>query len=157
MTPKQEAFVNEYLIDLNATQAAIRAGYSARTAEKIGSENLKKPDIAAALSERMKAREVRTEITQDYVLSTITETVERCKQAEPVMERGEDGKMQPTGEYKFDATNVLKGAELIGRHLGMWNDKLKLAHTFEHLSDDEIQAELAEITATSARHGASGG
>lgn len=68
LTPKQQRFVDEYLIDLNATQAAIRAGYSAKTAGQIGDENLKKPQIAAALSERMKARERRTEITQDMVL-----------------------------------------------------------------------------------------
>lgn len=50
MTPKQAAFVREYLIDLNATQAAIRAGYSAHTAKSIGQENLTKPDVAAAVS-----------------------------------------------------------------------------------------------------------
>ena len=49
MTPKQEAFVREYLIDLNATQAAIRAGYSERTAKSIGQENLTKPDVRAAV------------------------------------------------------------------------------------------------------------
>ena len=153
---KQEAFCREYLIDLNATQAAIRAGYSPKRADAIGYENLRKPEIAAFIADCMKEREKRTEITQDYVLATITETVERCKQAEPVMERGEDGKMQPTGEYKFDASNVLKGVELIGRHLGMWNDKLKLSHTFEDMNDEDIKAELAEITAAVALHQASG-
>ncbi len=68
MTPKQASFVAEYLVDLNATQAAIRAGYSPKTAGQIGDENLKKPEIAAALQEAMKAREQRTEITQDRVL-----------------------------------------------------------------------------------------
>lgn len=68
LTPKQETFVAEYLIDLNATQAAIRAGYSARTARKIGQENLTKPDIQKAIQEAMDARSKRTEITADRVL-----------------------------------------------------------------------------------------
>ena len=65
---KQRRFVDEYLIDLNATQAAIRAGYSAKTAGQIGDENLKKPEIKQAVSDRMKDREQRTGITQDMVL-----------------------------------------------------------------------------------------
>lgn len=68
LTAKQKAFVQEYLIDLNATQAAIRAGYSTDTAKVIGSENLTKPDIQEAIQEAMAAREKRTHITQDMVL-----------------------------------------------------------------------------------------
>lgn len=71
LTGKQSRFVAEYLIDLNATQAAIRAGYSERTAAAIGAENLKKPQIVDALSESMKARADRTEITQDRVLQEL--------------------------------------------------------------------------------------
>ena len=68
MTPKQAQFVEEYLVDLNATQAAIRAGYSEDTARKIGSENLSKPDIATAIQEALDARAARTRITADRVL-----------------------------------------------------------------------------------------
>ena len=68
LTEKQERFVAEYLVDLNATQAAIRAGYSEKTAEVIGYENLRKPQIAAAIDQAMQARQKRTEITQDMVL-----------------------------------------------------------------------------------------
>jgi phage terminase small subunit len=68
LTARQRRFVDEYLIDLNATQAAIRAKYSAKTARQIGEENLSKPDIQAAIAIRMKDREARTEITQDKVL-----------------------------------------------------------------------------------------
>jgi len=73
MTPKQAAFVDEYLIDLNATQAAIRAGYSAKTARQIGEENLSKPDISAAVAAGIDARSKRTQITQmiDGWLATI--------------------------------------------------------------------------------------
>ena len=68
LTPKQRCWVEEYLIDLNATQAAIRAGYSKKTAKQIGTENLGKPVLQEAIAEAMKARSARTEITQDEVL-----------------------------------------------------------------------------------------
>lgn len=68
ITAKQKRFVDEYLIDLNATQAAIRAGYSARNADKIGYELLGKTVVSAYLDVRMAERSERTEITQDMVL-----------------------------------------------------------------------------------------
>lgn len=68
LTPKQQRFVEEYLVDLNATQAAIRAGYSRKTARKIGSENLSKPDIQAALTAAMEGRSKRCEFDADRVL-----------------------------------------------------------------------------------------
>lgn len=71
LTPKQERFLAEYLIDLNATQAAIRAGYSAKTAHASGHENLKKPEVAEAIQAAMKQREQRTHITQDRVLQEL--------------------------------------------------------------------------------------
>lgn len=125
LTDKQEQFCQEYLIDLNATQAAIRAGYSEKTSGQIGEQNLKKLEIQSRLKELQSARSERTEITQDYVLKTIVDTVERCKQAEPVMIK-EDGVWVESGEYKFDANAVLKGAELLGKHLAMWTDKMKV-------------------------------
>lgn len=67
LNPKQQRFVEEYLIDLNATQAAIRAGYSAKTAQQMGSENLSKPVIAAAIAEAKAKRSARIEVTQDDV------------------------------------------------------------------------------------------
>ena len=68
VTPKQQRFVEEYLVDLNATQAAKRAGYSEKTAGRIGFENLQKPVIQAALQEALQKRSDRTEITADKVL-----------------------------------------------------------------------------------------
>lgn len=68
LTGKQQLFVAEYLVDLNATQAAIRAGYKENRAYAMGHENLKKPEIAAAIQEAMAARSERTEITSDMVL-----------------------------------------------------------------------------------------
>lgn len=71
LTTKQQRFVEEYLVDLNATQAAIRAGYSADTAGAIGHENLKKPEIQLALQEARKEQQKRTGITADAVLLEI--------------------------------------------------------------------------------------
>jgi phage terminase small subunit len=67
LTAKQQRFVEEYLIDLNATQAAIRAGYSEKTAYSIGNENLSKPEIAKAIETAQQERSQRTEITADRV------------------------------------------------------------------------------------------
>lgn len=67
LTAKQKRFIDEYLVDLNATQAAIRAGYSAKTAVEIGYENLRKPHIAAELEKRGKKLQKKTEITQEMV------------------------------------------------------------------------------------------
>lgn len=68
LTPKQAAFVREYLIDLCATQAAIRAGYSAHTAQQVGFENLRKPVIANAIAIAQEERAKRTQIDADWVL-----------------------------------------------------------------------------------------
>jgi len=73
LTDKQEMFCREYLIDLNATQAAIRAGYSDNTARKIGSENLTKPDIAQRIIDLKSSRNERVEVNADYVLRRLVE------------------------------------------------------------------------------------
>jgi phage terminase small subunit len=122
LNDKQRQFVREYLIDLNATQAAIRCGYSAKTAKVQGSRLLTNVAVQAAIQIAKAERAARKVIDQDYVLDVIQSTIDRCRQAEPVL----DKTGQPTGEYKFDASAVLKGAELLGRHLGTWNDKIKL-------------------------------
>ncbi len=120
LTAKQAAFVAEYLIDLNATQAAIRAGYSVNTARAISSEILAKPDIQAEIAAAMKARAERTEITQDKVLAD----VEKIKLDAMRSKIGKDGT-----EEMINHTAALKACELQGRHLKMWNDKLDITAT----------------------------
>ena len=71
MTPKMQKFVDEYLVDLNATQAAIRAGYSKKTASSIGVSNLKKPEIQAAIQKRQKSAAEKLEITRERVLKEL--------------------------------------------------------------------------------------
>ena len=121
LTPKQSLFVAEYLVDLNATQAAIRAGYSEKTAQEQPSRLLSKVIISDAIQSAMNKRSERVDISADYVLKTIQETIERCKQAVPV--KTADGE---TGEYKFDAPAVLKGCELLGKHLKLFTDKTEV-------------------------------
>ena len=119
LTPKQQAFVKEYIVDLNATQAAIRAGYSEKTASETGYENLRKPQIAAAIEEAMNSRSKKTEISAEWVLNNLKEIAERCMQGIPVTDR--EG--NETGEWKFEHSGANKSLELIGKHLGMFIDK----------------------------------
>ena len=126
LNEKQQRFIDEYLVDLNATQAAIRAGYSAKTAKQQGSRLLTHADIQAAVTERQEQRAERVQVSQDYVLSSILEVMQRGKQASPVLDRNGEQVMTelPTGEvapaYTFNAGAVLKGAELLGKRLGMF-------------------------------------
>lgn len=115
MNPKQSRFVDKYLVDLNATQAAIRAGYSAKTARQIGDENLSKPDIAAAVAAGMADRAQRTTITQDKVLANL----EAVKQDAMSKTADKDGNIRMSSHMA-----ALKACELQGRHLGMWNGRI---------------------------------
>ncbi len=149
MTPKRERFVDEYLVDLNATQAAIRAGYSAKTACSIGEEILRFPEVQARLTKRMQERAERTEITQDRVLKElgrlafldIRKAFDAAGNLKPVHELDDETAAAIAGLEVSEITagevtignlkkiklSDKKGAlELIGRHLRMWNDKLDL-------------------------------
>ena len=127
MTPKQQRFVDEYLQDLNATQAAIRAGYARSGASVEGTRLLANAKVAAAVAAAQAKRSERTEVTQDYVLGGILATIEEC--------RGEDHR---------NPQAALKGLELLGRHLAMFTDKTINKHWVENLTDEEIDAELAK-------------
>lgn len=109
LTSKQRRFVDEYLVDLNATQAAIRAGYSEKTARAIACENLTKPDIADAIAAAMKERENRTHITQDRVLQELARVaffdIRRLYNA--------DGSMKRPDQLDDEAAAVLAGIDVI--------------------------------------------
>lgn len=143
MTKKQKRFVEEYLIDLNATQAAVRAGYSPHTAKDIGCENLAKPNIAAAISQAMAERSRRTGINQDRVLqelarigfAKITDVVDP-ETAKIRLDASDDDlaciqsiKIKPNEfgterEVKlYDKKSALVD---LGKHLGLFKDKLEL-------------------------------
>lgn len=127
LTDKQAAFVREYLVDMNATQAAIRAGYSGKSAARIGVELLNKTHIAQAVGAAQAKRARRVEVTQDYVISNLVEIVERTMQRAPVTDRkggqvtDEDGR----AVWCFDAKGANKALELLGKHLGIFTDKVR--------------------------------
>jgi phage terminase small subunit len=123
LTDKQELFCKEYIIDLNGTQAAIRAGYSEKTARAIATENLAKPNIQDRITELRAEREERLKIDADWVLRQAVKVHERCMQAEPVIIGGE-----PTGEYKFDSSGANKALELVGKHVNVqaWKERLEI-------------------------------
>lgn len=122
LTPKQAAFVREYLIDLNATQAAIRAGYSPKTAYRTGADNLRKHQVADAIAKAQAERSERLQLTHDWVLERLVQNHERAMQAEPVMRKERDEWVE-TGEYQYQGNVANKALELIGKHLGMFTEK----------------------------------
>lgn len=152
MSPKQARFVEEYLIDLNATQAAIRAGYSAKTAEQQGYQLLQNTSVAAAIAEAQAARSERTEITQDMVLrelarigfgdirklftpggnllavSDLDDDTAACLSSIEITTRkvrgGDDDEVEEVSKVRlWDKRAALVD---IGKHLGMFKDRLEI-------------------------------
>lgn len=152
LTAKQKLFVDEYLIDLNATQAAIRAGYSVKNADKIGSELLGKTRecVDQALAERSR----RTGISQDRVLQELARIalVNPLNVVDP--ESGEvrtdispddaaaiagvTRKFGKTVECSVRLHDKVKALELLGRHLGMYKDKLEVDGAVPVVIKDDI-------------------
>lgn len=149
MTKKQKRFAEEYLIDLNATQAAIRAGYSPDTAKEIGCENLTKPNIRACIDREMAERSKRTGVNADRVVQELakiafvnavdvidTETATVKEDALPedtaaiqsvkVKTFGDDGL-----EREIKMADKLKALELLGKHMGMFKYKVELSGTLD--------------------------
>ena len=145
MTRKQKLFCEEYQIDLNATQAAIRAGYSPESAGSIGSELLKKPETRARIDKGMAQRSKRTGINADRVLqelgkiafvnaadvidmnnATVKDGADRDDTAAiaSVKVKVISGANGEGVEREIRLADKLKALELCGRHLGMFNDKL---------------------------------
>lgn len=122
LTAKQQAFCEEYLVDLNARQAAIRAGYSEKTATEMGYENLSKPHISDKIAELKAIRSHKTELNAQWVLERLQRVHDRCMQEEAVMTS--DG---PTGEFKFEHSGANRSLELIGKHLAMFTEKKELS------------------------------
>ena len=121
LNAKQRRFVEEYLVDLNATQAAIRAGYSEKTAYSVGPENLNKPGIAAAIAEAQDKRTERTEIDQDWVIESLRAVHAASMAARPIFDK--DGVEKG---FSFNPGAANKSLELLGKHLGMFADNVNL-------------------------------
>lgn len=163
MTKKQKRFIEEYLIDLNATQAAIRAGYSPDTAYSIGQENLNKPEIKAHIDQAMAERSKRTGVNADRIIMELakiafvnatevidpeTATVKEdalpedtaAIQSVKVKTFGEDGL-----EREIKMADKIKALELLGKHLGMFKDKVELSgevkanNPYKELTTEELK------------------
>lgn len=173
LTDKQNVFVAEYLIDLNATKAAIRAGYSEKNAFKIGSDLLQKSTIQAALQQRMKDREARTAITADRVLKelariafgdprkvmvwgpkgvTLNDSESLTPDEAAMVAEASETTSANGGSIKLKLNDRLKALELLGKHLGMFSDKLELSGSvsrpYEGMSKEQVLAALEK-----AEHG----
>lgn len=127
MTAKQKRFCDEYLIDLNATQAAIRSGYSEKTANRIATENLSKPVIKAYIAERMAEKESQLIADQDEVLKYLTSVMRGESQSEIVVVEGVgDGMSEARAMQKApDEKERLKAAELLGKRYGLYTEKVE--------------------------------
>lgn len=155
LTKKQKLFVEEYLIDLNATQAAIRAGYSPASAKEIGSENLTKPDIASRINKAMAERSRRTGVNADRVIRELakiafinpsdlidseTATVKPMAAAEDtaVIQSVKVKCYNDGVEREIKLADKLKALELLGKHLGMFTDKVDLTGSIPLVIKDDL-------------------
>lgn len=127
LTAKQQKFVDEYFISGNATDAARLAGYSKKTCYSIGNENLKKPEITAALREKEKEIQDKNIAKQEEVLTYLT-SIMRGEQSENVLIGIGNGK-QKIAEIKVSAKDRIKAAELLGKRYGSWTDKVDINST----------------------------
>lgn len=127
LTPKQLAFCEQYIIDLNGTQAAIRAGYSPKTANEQAAQLLAKLSIQEKIQELRQAVSEQAEIDALWVLKRFKEISDRCMQAVPVMEYDPVNRVmvQKTdgdgnGVWEFDSSGANKATEMIGKHIGFF-------------------------------------
>jgi phage terminase small subunit len=127
LNDQQNQFTLEYIVDFNGKQAAIRAGYSKRSAEVTASRLLSNDKVSSRIKELVSQRAERTQITADYVLFGLKEVAERCMQHQPVMvfdyqakkmaqRTDDDGK----AVWEFDSSGANKAFELLGKHVGIF-------------------------------------
>lgn len=146
LNAKQEMFCREYLIDLNATQAAIRAGYSERTAKSQGSRLLTNANVLARIKELKDKRADELELDAYWVLKRLKDISDRSMQMEPVMQFDPAlGEMVETGEFQFDSNGANRATELIGKHIGMFDPKLQLQLQMLEAQVEKTKAETEKL------------
>ncbi|AAM80043.1 terminase small subunit [Streptococcus equi subsp. equi] len=124
LTLKQKRFADEYIISANATAAAIKAGYSKKTARSIGQENLTKPDIKAYIDERLEKLESEKIATQEEVLQYLTSIMRGDQQEKTLISVGEFG--QKIVDIDVGAKDRIKAAELLGKRYRLFTDKVEM-------------------------------
>lgn len=157
LTDKQQKFCDEYLIDLNATQAAIRAGYNEKTAYSMGQRLLKNVEVQKYLQQRKAERMERVEVTQDRVVKelasiafakatdyvTIRSGIVRIKDTDQLSDdqvRAIAGIKEGANGIEIKMNDKEKALELLGKHLGMWVDRVDLKVTPSPETVKELEA-----------------
>lgn len=123
LTLKQQRFADEYIISLNATDAAIKAGYSKKTAYSIGPENLKKPEIKSYIDKRLAELEDEKIAKQDEILRYLSSIMRGEEKEQTLISQGEFG--QTITDIDVSAKDRIKAAELLGKRYGIWTDKIE--------------------------------
>ena len=116
LNEKQKQFCEEYIIDLNGTQAAIRAGYSKKTANEQAAQLLAKLSIQEYICKLKNTRSERVKYSQDELMRDILEVKNRCMQANPVL----DKEGNETGVWKFDSNGANKALDMLAKHVGFY-------------------------------------
>lgn len=140
LTPKQERFVAEYLIDLNATQAAIRAGYSKKTAGSIGDENLKKPEIAAAVAAGQSKQLQKAELTAQMVKNRLA----ALAFVDPRKFFNADGTIKPITELDADTAAAVAQFEVIKKNAEAGDGHMDTVHKVRLVDSTKPLHTLAE-------------
>ena len=138
MTDRQERFAQEYVLDLNATKAAKRAGYSEKSAYSQGARMLKNDEVLARISILQKNAAETAGVTAVSVLTRLNEIADRCMQKKPALQWDAESKsLVETGEWQFDAAGANRALELLGKHLGIFEDRVTVD------ADADIRVELS--------------
>lgn len=141
LTEKQKRFCDEYLIDLNATQAAIRAGYSKKTANRTGPENLSKPVIKEYIDQRMAEKDAELVADQDEILRYLTAVLRGESLSEVVVVEGKGEGMSRAAriEKAPDERERLKAAELLGKRYQLFTDKVDVTGAVPVVLLDDVE------------------
>ncbi len=135
LPPKQQAFVDEFVRDFRPTAAVKRAGYNHKKAAQTARRLLEDQRVRVAIDARITERSQRAEVTEQYIITTIQETIERCRQVEPVLDRNGTPVLVKTPQgllraaFTFNASGVYDGIRLLGKHQGMFNDAVQHKHS----------------------------
>lgn len=129
MTDKVVSFCQEYAVDKNGCQAAIRAGYSERSAKEIASENLTKPNIVNYVDYLLNKNSIRAQVDAVYVIKGLKKVADRC-----------------TDDDTFEHAGANRSLELLGKHIGMFTEKVEVSGSLDltGMSDDELRDELKD-------------
>ena len=130
LTPKQQRFVEEYLVDLNATQAAVRAGYSEKGASVTGSQLLANPKVSQAIAEARKKLSEKTSLSAEYVDANLMQIVQNSMQRIKLLDDDGNQVLDEKGEPVWVLVNAkaaLGGCEQMNKRLGLFKDKLELS------------------------------